>query len=80
MPQYIPRREGKGKKKGATSPAGFPGIFRDTRGAYKSRVINGKCYIIHATHIQVYTYSFYSTSRDRGGYPCEYNTFDTLYS
>ena len=47
MPQYIPRRGREGKNKGATSPAGFPGIIRDTRGAYKSCVINGKCYIGH---------------------------------
>ena len=56
MPQYIPRGRGREKKKGATSPAGFPGIIRDTRGAYKSLVMDGKCYIINATHIQVHTY------------------------
>ena len=55
MPQYIPRGRG-GKKEGGNKPRWFPGIIRDTRGAYKSRVINGRCYIINATHIQVYTY------------------------
>ena len=40
--------------------------------------MDGKCYIINATHIQVYKYLLYSTGRDRGGYPCEYNTSDVL--
>ena len=42
----------------STSSAGFQGIIRDTRGAYKSRVMDGKCYIINATHILVYTFYF----------------------
>ena len=64
MPQYIPRRgrgrgKRRGKRRGATSPAGFSGSIGDTRGVYKSRVIDGKCYIINATHIQVYIYIYY---------------------
>ena len=48
MPQYIPRRGREGKKEGGNKPHWFSRNTRDTRGAYKSCVINGKCYIINA--------------------------------
>ena len=59
MPQYIPRRLRGREKEGGNKPRGVSRRYPDTRGVYKSRVIDGKCYIINATHIQVYIYIYY---------------------